>query len=71
MRCPVQLYLTFCAVFSQPWLLGFHNNKAYSISYSSLLQSEDSVCCNMACIIYKSPSLSIYTGNLATDGIQV
>ena len=37
---------------------GFHKHKAFRLSYSSLLQSHDSLPHNMACIIYVS--LSIY-----------
>ena len=46
------------AIFSQQWFLGFHDHKAFPVSDSSLLQSQDSLHHNMACIIYLS--LSIY-----------
>jgi len=37
---------------------GFHKHKAFRVSYSSLLQSQDSLPHNMACII--KVSLDIY-----------
>jgi hypothetical protein len=33
------------------WFLGFHNHKAFRLSYSSLLQSQDSLSHNIACNI--------------------
>jgi len=54
------------AVFPQQWFLGFHNHNAFRVSDSSLLQSQDSLHHNMACIIYLS--LSIY---LVDHGLQV
>jgi len=39
------------AVFAQQWFLGFHNHKAFRVSDSSLLESQDSLYHNMACII--------------------
>ena len=44
------------AIFSQQWILGFHNHKAFHLSYASLLKSQVSLHYNMACII----SVSIY-----------
>jgi len=46
------------AVFSKPWFLGFHKHKAFRVSYSSLVESQDSLPHNMACII--QVSLYIY-----------
>jgi len=39
------------AVFSKQWFLGFHMHKAFRLSYSSLLQSQDLLPHNMAWII--------------------
>jgi len=54
--------------FSQQWFLGFHNHKAFRVSDSSLLESQDSLHHNMACIIYLSFSIYIHMANLAADG---
>jgi len=43
---------------SQWWFLGFHNWKAFGLSYLSLLQSEDLLHYNMVFII--KPSLCLY-----------
>jgi len=59
------------AVFSQQSFIGFHNHKAFHLSYLSLLQSPDSLHHNMICTIYHSLSLYIHTVNLAADGILV
>ena len=53
-----QLCARLCAVFSQQWCWGFNNHKAFCLSYSSLLQSQDLLHHHMACIIYVS--LHIY-----------
>jgi hypothetical protein len=63
-----QLCGRLSAVFSQQWFIGFHNHKAFRVSDSSLLQSQDSLHHNMACIIYLSHSIYIHTANLAADG---
>jgi hypothetical protein len=39
------------AVYSKQWILGYHKYKAFQLSYSSFLQSEDLLPYNMACII--------------------
>ena len=46
------------AGFSKQWFLGFHKHKAFRLSYLSVLQSQDSLPHNMACII--QVSLYIY-----------
>jgi len=55
------------AEFLQHWFFGFHNQKAFGLSDSSLLQSQDSLHPNMACIIYLSLPLYIHMANLAAD----
>jgi len=65
---PAQLCRRLSAVISQQWLLGFHNHEAFRVSDSPLLQSQDSLHHNMACIIYLSLSLYIHTANPAADG---
>jgi len=46
-----QLCRRLGAVMSQQWFLAFHKHKAFHLSYSSLLQSHDSLPHNIACII--------------------
>jgi len=46
-----QLCRRLGAVFSQQWFLGFYKHKAFHWSYWSLLQSQDSLPHDMACII--------------------
>ena len=59
------------AVFSQQWFLGFSNHKAFLVSDSSLLQSQDLLHHNMACIIYLSLSIYIHMANLAANATGV
>jgi len=54
LRPPHRLHGKLGARFSQQWFLGFHNNKACCLLYPSLLQSQDSLHHNMACIIWVS-----------------
>jgi hypothetical protein len=56
----VQLCGRLSAVFSQQWFIGFHYDKGFRVSDSSLHH-------NMACIIYLSHSIYIHTANLAAD----
>ena len=56
----VQLYGRLDAIFSQQWFLGFHDHKAFRLSYSCLLQSQDSLHHNMACIMYLSDYIYTY-----------
>ena len=63
-----QLSRRLSALFSWQWFLGFHNNKAFRVSDSSFLESQNSLHHNMACIIYLSLSIYIHTANLAADG---
>jgi hypothetical protein len=63
-----QLCVRLSAVFSQQWFLGFHNLKAFRVSDSSFLESQDSLHHDMACIIYLSLPIYIHTANLAADG---
>jgi hypothetical protein len=44
----------------QQWWLQFHNHNTFRVSYSSLVQSQDSVHRNMACIINVSFYISIH-----------
>ena len=55
------------AIMSLQWFLGFHNHKAFRVSDSSLLESQDSLHHNMACIIYLSLSISKHMANLSAD----
>ena len=64
----VQLCGRLNAVFWQQWFMTFHNHKAFCVSDSSLLQSQDSLHHNMACILYLSHSIYIHTANLTADG---
>jgi hypothetical protein len=63
-----QLCGRLSAVFSQQWFLGFHNHKAFRVADSALLESQDLLHHNMACIIYLNLSIYIQTANLAADG---
>ena len=62
-----QLCGRLSVVFSQQWFLEFHNLNAFRVSDSSLLESQDSLHQNMACIIYLSLSIYMHTANLAAD----
>jgi len=46
------------AIFSQQWILGFHNQKAFGTSNSALSQSQDSLHHTMGCIILVSRYIS-------------
>jgi len=50
------------ATFSLQWFLGFHDNKAFGLSYSALLQSPDLLHHNIPCII--KVSLYMYTRSI-------
>jgi hypothetical protein len=74
LRVQLETYAQLCgrlgAVFSQQWFLGFHNYKAFRVSDSSVLESQDLLHYNMACIIYLSLCIYIHTANLAADSTQ-
>lgn len=67
----VQLCEKIGAVFLQLWYLRFHNHIVFGLSYSPLLQSQDSLHHNMVCIIYPSEFIYIHMGNLLEDGTRV
>jgi len=58
----------FGVVFSQLWVLAFHNHTAFRVSNSSLLLSEVSLNHNMACIVYLGLSIYICIVYLAAEG---
>ena len=58
------------AVFSQQWFLEFHNHKAFHQSYWSLLQSQDLLHHNMACIIEVSQDIYIQRYRDNGDGLS-
>ena len=58
------------AIFWHQRFLWFHNHKPFNLSYTSLLQSQDLLHHDMACIIYLNLSIYIHTANLAADGFS-
>jgi len=57
----VQLYSRFGAICSQQWFLGFHSQKALHLSYSSLIQFQDSLYYNIAPIFLVSLNIYIWS----------
>jgi len=55
-------------MFSQQWFFRFHNHKAFCLSDSSLLHSQDLLRHNMESIIYLGLSSYIRTVDLDADG---
>jgi len=53
--------------FSSQWFLEFHKHKSFRVSDSSLLELQDSLHHNMACIMYLGLSIYKHTANLAAD----
>jgi len=63
-------YFELGAYSSRRWVLQFHNNIAFRLSYSALLQSKDFLYHKMVFIIYLSQSIYIQTVNQAADRTQ-
>ena len=58
------------AIFSQQWFLGFHNHRVLCLSYSSLLQWQDWLHHNVACIIEVSLYKYIWSYRDNGDGLS-